>query len=171
MKSHQRHTLFAVVLLLALFTINWLNNSEQETLPNIAFTDIDGQQHSLHDFHGKPTLVIFWATDCPGCIQEMPELITLHKEYSDQGLAMIGVAMAHDSIKHIKAMRTEKKLPYLIAWDQSSQIAHAFDNVRVTPTHFLINPEGEITMRKIGTLNMELLHEKLQSMGLSPNQS
>lgn len=168
MKAHTRHSLFAVVLITALFFINWLNNDNQKLAPEITFTDIDGVKHNLAQYQGKPVLLIFWATDCPGCIQEMPELIKLHHEFSAQGLTMIGVAMSYDSPEHIKAMREHKKLPYLITWDHKAEIAQAFDNVRVTPTHFLISPNGEIVMRKIGGLNLDRLHNKLYNMGLSP---
>lgn len=142
-----------------------------EPMPDISFTDIDGGQHQLADYKGQPILMIFWATDCPGCIKEMPELIALHEEYADQGLAMISVAMSHDYPEHIQAMREQKGLPYLITWDETGDISTAFDNVRVTPTHFLISPEGEIVMRKIGVLNMELLEDRLAMMGLTPVQS
>jgi peroxiredoxin len=142
-----------------------------EPMPDISFTDIDGGQHQLADYKGQPILMIFWATDCPGCIKEMPELIALHEEYADQGLAMISVAMPHDYPEHIQAMREQKGLPYLITWDETGDISTAFDNVRVTPTHFLISPEGEIVMRKIGVLNMELLEDRLAMMGLTPVQS
>ena len=95
----------------------------------------------------------------------MPDLIALHNQYTEQGLIMIDVAMAHDSLDHIKAMRDERKLPFIITWDNKAEIALAFDNVRVTPTHFLIAPEGEIVMRKIGNINLNYMHEKLEKMG------
>ncbi|NOQ81253.1 MAG: redoxin domain-containing protein [Methylophaga sp.] len=166
MKTHHRHTLFAISLLIALFAINWLNGSDK-IMPEISFTSIEGQSFTSADYQGKPLLVIFWATDCPGCIHEMPELIKLYKTYSPQDLSMLGIAMAHDSLDHIKAMQAEKKLPYTITWDNRGALAQAFDNVRVTPTHFLIAPNGEIIMRKIGTLNVELVHDKLSTMGLN----
>ena len=166
MKSQHRNILFALTLIVGLFAINWLN-SGSNIVPELSFTDIDGQQHSLSQYAGKPILITFWATDCPGCIEEMPDLIALHNQYADQGLTMIEVAMAHDSLHHIKAMRDDRKLPFIITWDNTAEIAFAFDNVRVTPTHFLIAPEGEITMRKIGNINIDYMHEKLQEMGLS----
>lgn len=141
------------------------------TMPAVSFTDIDGGQHQLTDYKGQPILMIFWATDCPGCIKEMPELIALHEDYANEGLAMISVAMPHDYPEHIKAMRKDKGLPYLITWDEDGTISAAFDNVRVTPTHFLISPEGEIVMRKIGVLKMAELKQKLATMGLTPAQS
>lgn len=165
MKSQHRHILFALTLVVGLFVINWLNGSTTSR-PDLSFTDIDGQQHSLSQYAGKPILLTFWATDCPGCIQEMPDLVELYDQYTEQGLIMIEVAMAYDSLAHIKAMRDERKLPFIITWDHSSEMALAFDNVRVTPTHFLIAPEGEIIMRKIGNINLDYMHEKLQKMGL-----
>lgn len=164
MKTQHRNILLAVALIVGLFAINWLNTSSSMA-PELSFTDIDGQQHSLSQYTGKPILITFWATDCPGCIQEMPDLIALHNQYTEQGLIMIDVAMAHDSLDHIKAMRDERKLPFIITWDNKAEIALAFDNVRVTPTHFLIAPEGEIVMRKIGNINLNYMHEKLQKMG------
>lgn len=164
MKMQHRNILFALTLIVGLFAINWLSTSSSMR-PELSFTDIDGQQHSLSQYTGKPILLTFWATDCPGCIQEMPDLIALHNQYTEQGLIMIDVAMAHDSLDHIKAMRDERKLPFIITWDNKAEIALAFDNVRVTPTHFLIAPEGEIIMRKIGNINIDYMHEKLQKMG------
>jgi peroxiredoxin len=168
MKSSARPALYAVLILTSLFVLNWFNSGEKIQAPAISFSDIDGQEHNLAQYQGQPVLLTFWATDCPGCIQEMPEIIKLHHEFSVQGLTIIAVAMAHDSPKHIKAMREYKKLPYLITWDEKAEIAQAFDNVRVTPTHFLIDPNGGIVMRKIGGLNMGSLHKKLHDMGLSP---
>jgi len=167
MTTHSRNIVIITVLIIGFFAFNWFNNSQQALAPELNFTDINGQAHSLRDYQGKPVLVVFWATDCPGCIAEMPELIKLHNEYSEQGLTIIGVAMAHDTIKHIKAMQAAKGLPYTLTWDHSSSIAQDFNNVRVTPTHFLIAPSGEIIMRKIGSLNMEYLHNKLHNMGLN----
>jgi len=165
MKSQHRLILFALTLIVGLFVINWLNSSSG-IRPELSFTDIDGQQHSMSQYAGKPILLTFWATDCPGCIEEMPDLVALYDKYAKQGLIMIEVAMAYDSLDHIKAMRDERKLPFIITWDNKSEIALAFDNVRVTPTHFLIAPEGDIVMRKIGNINLDYMHDKLQKMGL-----
>jgi len=166
MKTHQRRILLATALLAILFAINFLNRSDK-VMADFSFTDIDGQTHTRADYLGKPLLVIFWATDCPGCIKEMPDLVKLYQTYSPNDLSMLGIAMAHDSLDHINAMRAAKNLPYTITWDHNNALAQAFDNVRVTPTHFLITAKGEIIMRKIGSLNMDLVDKKLLDMGLN----
>ncbi len=168
MKTSNPILLVVAVVLLGFFTLNWFNSGQNQLAPQIAFIDIDGQEHSLTQYAQKPVLMIFWATDCPGCVQEMPELNTLHQDYAQQGLTMIGVAMPHDRPEHITAMREQRQLPYTLTWDKDGTIAKAFNNVRVTPTHFLIAPNGEIVMRKIGELNFDQLREKLHGMGLSP---
>ncbi len=168
MKTINKPLLFIVTLFILLFAITWLKNNQTQAAPDISFEDIDGQHHTLSQYAEQPVLMIFWATDCPGCVQEMPELNALYQEYSEKGLAMIGVAMSYDSPEHIEAMRQQKQLPYTITWDHNDDIAAAFNRVRVTPTHFLIDPNGEIVMRKIGTMDFHLLREKLNAMGLSP---
>jgi len=166
MKTHSQRFIFVVILAAVLLTITWLTTAKQSVSADLSFTDIDNQTHVLADYRGKPVLVIFWATDCPGCIQEMPDLIKLHQTYADKGLKMIGVAMPHDTPEQIKAMRAARKLPYTLTWDNDGKISQAFNNVRVTPTHFLVAPDGEIIMRKIGALNLERLTQDLQSMGI-----
>jgi len=163
MKLLNKFFLLTLAIIIGLLVFN---GNQQQMMPELSFKDIDGQQHHLSDYKGKPILVIFWATDCPGCIQEMPELIELHQHYADKGLTLIGVAMAHDSPKHIQAMRQDRQLPYLITWDKTGEFAQKFNRVRVTPTHFLIDPQGQIVMRKIGSLDMTSLKEKLHAMGL-----
>ena len=162
-----RHAVFAIALVIGLFAINWFNHGGQNTAPAFSFNDIDQKAHTMEQYKGKPMLVTFWATDCPACIAETPELIELYDTYAEQGLVMIGVALAHDTPQHIKAMRSERKLPYIITWDYDASIAQAFGNVRVTPTHFLIDPTGEIVMRKIGRFNPVRIHAMLQGMGLN----
>lgn len=163
----RKHIFIAMVVVLAITAGWWVSTQQNNQLPAVAFTDIDGENHQLADYQGKPVLVIFWATDCPGCIQEIPDLIALHEDYGDE-LAMVGVAMSYDTPKHIRKMREQKGLPYLITWDENNEISQAFGNVRVTPTHFMANPEGEIIMRKIGVMDKQTVRDKLATMGINP---
>lgn len=143
----------------------WLLNPSSAKMPDKSFVTIDGESMQLSDYVGKPLLVIFWATDCPGCIAEMPALAELHKNYAD--LSMLGIALPHDTPSQIKAMRDAKAVPYTLTWDADNSLSKAFGNVRVTPTHFLIDAKGEIVMRKIGELDFQSLEAKLNRMGLS----
>ena len=168
MKIFKQPLLLTIVVSSLFLAVIFISNNNIQLAPEISFNDIDGNQHTLSQYTDKPVLMIFWATDCPGCIEEMPQLNALYQDYADQGLTMIGVAMAHDSPEHISAMRMQRKLLYILTWDKTNEIASAFNRVRVTPTHFLIAPNGEIVMRKIGALNFQQLRSKLDHMGLTP---
>ena len=168
MKTIKKPLLISIMVACLILVAILINGSNVQLAPEISFNDMDGKRHTLSQYSKQPVLMIFWATDCPGCVKEMPELNALYQDYAGQGLAMIGVAMSHDSPEHINAMRIQRKLPYTITWDKNNEIATAFNRVRVTPTHFLIAPNGEIVMRKIGALNFQQLRSKLDHMGLTP---
>lgn len=167
MKSGKRFALFIIALFALLFIVFLYKNTTAPAFAELSFEDVDGELHQFSEYAGKPVLMIFWATDCPACIQELPELIALHEEYSEKGLVMLGVSLPHDTPAHIKAMREARGLPYTLIWDSEGEISSAFNNVRVTPTHYLISPDGKIVMRKIGVLDKESVSAQLDKMGLS----
>lgn len=166
MKSGTRFALFIAALFALLFIVFLYKNATAPVYTELKFEDVDGEVHQFADYAGKPILMIFWATDCPACIQELPELIALHEEYAEKGLVMLGVSLPHDTPSHIKAMREDRGLPYTLVWDSEGKISSAFNNVRVTPTHYLISPEGKIVMRKIGVLDKDSVTAQLEKMGL-----
>jgi peroxiredoxin len=134
------------------------------TSPDISVMGIDGNELRLADYRGRPLLITFWSTTCPSCIGEMPHLIKLYREFASQGLEIIGIAMAHDPPSHVLAMRESRQIPYPIALDIHSEAASAFGNVRITPTTFLVAPDGRIVLHRIGTLDMEQLRHDILNM-------
>ena len=72
-------SLFAIVLLATLGYL-WFAPAGLKTSPDIKLLTLDGEQLQLASLRGKPLLVTFWATTCPGSIKEMPHLIELYEE-------------------------------------------------------------------------------------------
>ncbi len=132
--------------------------------PEVRFRGIDGRSLSLSELRGKPVLVNFWATTCPGCIKEMPELVRLHEELGERGLVIIGVAMPYDKPSDVIALADRRKLPYFIALDPQGEVVRAFGGVRLTPTSYLIDPEGRIVFKKIGEPDWQRLRRDLAPM-------
>lgn len=155
--------LFAVVLVGTLGYL-WFAPAAIQSSPDISLVTIDGKQLRLASLHGRPVLVTFWATTCPGCIREMPHLIELYEELAPQGLEIIGISMDYDPPNRVLAMRKARNIPYPIALDIEADAARAFGNVRLTPTSFLIAPDGRIVYRKVGEMNMARLREELLGM-------
>lgn len=152
-----------LALLIAIAFV-YLQTEFARTAPDAHFTTLKGHELSLTDLRGKPTLVTFWATDCPGCIEEIPHLIQLQQTFGPSGLTIIAVAMDYDPPNHVVAMAEQKQLPYHVVLDPDSAHARAFGNVRLTPTTFLIDRQGRIVLQKVGVFDPDDMQKRLQAL-------
>ena len=160
-------TIFIPLLAIALlgtFGYLLLTPHSPKSRPDISLMTVDGEKLQLASMQGKPLLVTFWATTCPGCVSEIPHLIGLYNELAPSGLEIIGIAMDYDPPNQVLAMRKARNIPYPIALDIHAEAAHAFGNVRVTPTSFLIAPSGQVIYQVIGRMNMEKLRADILGM-------
>ncbi|MBI5460964.1 MAG: TlpA family protein disulfide reductase [Gammaproteobacteria bacterium] len=155
--------LFALILIGALGYV-WLSPQGLKQAPALTVRTIDGAEIDLAALRGKPVLVTFWATSCPGCVKEIPHLIDLHREFAPQGLHMLAIAMSYDPPNHVIAMRDARKMPYPIALDIDGSAARAFGDVNLTPTSFLIAPDGRIVRQKIGEMDMAEVRAQLHTL-------
>lgn len=155
--------LFALVLVVALAYV-WLSPQGLKEAPALSIRTLEGDSVELASLRGKPVLVTFWATSCTGCVKEIPHLIELYQEFSPQGLQLLAIAMSYDPPNHVIAMRDSRQLPYPIALDIDGNAARAFGDVRLTPTSFLIAPDGRIVREKIGEMDMPEVRAQLRAM-------
>lgn len=132
--------------------------------PEVTATTLSGGTLDLAAYRGKPILVNFWATDCPGCVEEIPDLVKLQQQYGPQGFTIIGIAMQYDNPQQVKTMAAEMGMSYPVAIDSSGQAAKRFGGVNLVPTSFLIDKNGRIIERKIGNINRETLARKIQAL-------
>lgn len=154
---------FALALV-GLLAYLWMSPGGLKQAPELSFTTLDGRQVSLADLRGRPVLVTFWATTCPGCMEEMPHLIDLYRELNPRGLEIIGVAMAYDPPNQVLTVVNQRQVPYPITLDIESKAAMAFGDVRLTPSSFLIAPDGRIVLQKIGELDMQRIRREILAM-------
>ena len=143
----------------------WLSpGSLSQAAPDVDMQDLSGKQFRLSDLSGKPVLITFWATTCPGCLKEQPHLVELYEKHQQHGLNIIGIAMSYDPADQVRTLVANRKLPYTIVMDSNGELARAFGNVRLTPTSFLITPDGRIQFKKIGEMDMHSVEQSIQEM-------
>lgn len=118
--------------------------------PAVSFTTLTGENLPLERLRGKVVLVNFWATSCPGCIKEMPDLIKTYQQYHTKGLEVVAVAMSYDPPLYVANYTRDHALPFVIALDTEGNIAHSFSDTRLTPTMFVIGKQGEILQQTVG---------------------
>ncbi|MDH5183695.1 MAG: TlpA family protein disulfide reductase [Gammaproteobacteria bacterium] len=164
MNNKERFRAGLLLLILSGLAYVWLSPSGLQNAPSVTLQTLKGQQLTLSDWQGKPVILTFWATTCPGCIKEMPHLVELYEQLHDQGLEVLGIAMAYDPPNQVATLVKARQLPYTIALDLDGKAAEAFGKIRLTPTTFLISPEGKIVHKKIGELNMEHIRATIKQM-------
>ncbi|QKT04083.1 TlpA family protein disulfide reductase [Ectothiorhodospiraceae bacterium 2226] len=154
--------LFALVLLGTLGAI-WFMPDGLKDAPAVTLKTLDGRelQTAAHD---GPMIVTFWATTCPGCIKEIPHLIDLYQEFQPHGLEVVGVAMHYDPPDRVVELVGQWELPYAISLDVTGEVARAFGDVKLTPTTFLINPNGRIVHQRIGEFDTDHVRALIASM-------
>jgi peroxiredoxin len=156
-----KYRLFGLLLLL-LVSIGC--NKTITTAPDVTFATITGQKIALKELRGKPVIVTFWATDCPSCIEEIPDLIKLYNQYHESGLEIIAVAMDFDPPNHVIDMTNDRQLPYKVALDLTSEVAKAFGGVMFTPSTFLIAADGSVITKQIGTFDPAQMNTTINSL-------
>ena len=149
---------FIVLGILVFLGFSLLNKTQA---PNVTFTTITGQKISMLDLKGKVVLINFWATDCPGCIKEMPDLIKTYNNYKAKGFEVISVAMPYDPPAQVLNYTKQKALPFPVMHDGFGEITKAFGDVNLTPTAFIFNKKGERIQHTIGELDFVKLQQLL----------
>lgn len=135
--------------------------SDKDQAPDVKFTTITGQEIDMQALRGKVVLVNFWATTCSGCIAEMPKLIETYNRYHKQGFELVAVAMAYDPPSHVANYAQKNGLPFPVALDLQGELATAFNDVKLTPTAFVIDKDGRIVRNVVGELDFGALHAML----------
>ena len=143
--------------------INLYQHYTTQLAPKVSFSTLTGEKIALQALQGKPVLISFWASDCPECLKEIPVFTELYQQYHSKGLEIIAVAMPYDPPNHVLAIHKEKQIPYPIALDLDAEVTHAFDDVQVTPTTFLINPAGAIDLKIIGKFDPNELKTHIET--------
>lgn len=148
----------AALLGVALFLL-----TQKPAAPRATFVTLGGEQVALDSLRGKVVLVNFWATSCPGCVHEMPELVKTYRKFETRGLELVAVAMNYDPPDYVRRFTQENALPFKVALDKDGAVALAFD-ARVTPTTFVINKEGQIVQRIVGEPDFTKLNTAIEGM-------
>lgn len=150
------------MMVIALLVFLGFQLSNKPLAPDVTFTTIEGKRISMESLKGKVVLVNFWATDCPGCIKEMPELMSTYNQYSKKGFEIIAVAMPYDPPAQVLNYATQKALPFPVMHDGLAEVTQKFGGVNLTPTAFIYDTQGKLVRRTIGDLDFKALQQLLQ---------
>lgn len=134
--------------------------------PAVTFYTLEQKPIALSSLKGKVVLVNFWATSCPGCIKEMPDLVKLYQHYQKQKqpVELIAVAMQYDPEAYVRAYQQTNQLPFPVVLDQKGAYAHQFGDVKLTPTLVVIDRDGHIVQQHLGEVAPATLRAQIDQL-------
>ena len=142
-------------LLLALMT-SW-----SQAATDFKVTDTSGKTHTLSGYKGKWVLVNYWATWCPPCLDEIPDLIELH-DNKKNNLVVIGVAMDYRTPKQVTEFADGMMVTYPIVLG-NPQIVSQIGPLQGLPTTYLFNPDGKMVAQQVGAITREAVETYIAS--------
>lgn len=117
------------------------------------FKDLDGEPQAMAQWQGQLVVVNFWATWCPPCVEEMPDLQRVHDEYRSRGVVVVGLGI--DNPSSLKRFRDEHRLalPLYAAGATGSELGKALGNASgALPYTLLLDRNGRIVRARLGQI-------------------
>ena len=132
-------------------------SANRKPAPAFQLATQDGTKMQISDYRGKVVLLNFWATDCGGCVLEIPSFIELEKAYKDKGFTAVGVSMdisyedlkdANEAWGRVRPFVAKHGVNYPIAMgDDAISKAYALN---AFPATYLIDKSGNIAVAYVG---------------------
>lgn len=138
------------------------------TLPNAVFavdmplTDIHGNKVNLNSYKGQWLVVNYWATWCPPCIVEMPELQAFHDDHVDKGAVVLGINTELIGKQQLMEFLEDYFITYPVFVSKPIQQSE-LGLIPGLPTTFLVAPSGEVVARQVGPVTREMIEQFIQN--------
>jgi thiol-disulfide isomerase/thioredoxin len=131
--------------------------------PALALKSVEGRSVRLSDYKGKVVLLNFWATWCPPCRAEMPDLVKMQHDYAKRGLQIVGVTYPPETVRRVRMFARRIGINYPIALGTKETKA-LFDKGETLPLTVVIDREGNIRDTIEGIMLPEEFEQKVKPL-------
>jgi peroxiredoxin len=131
--------------------------------PSFSLKDISGNIVDSSHFLGKPTVINFFTTWCPPCVEEIPGFVDVYHKYKDKGFELVGISLDTDTRKDLPAFVMNHRIAYRILVGDLAT-ARAYGGVSSLPTTIFIGKDGRIRNVHVGTLDRDTFDSEVRKL-------
>lgn len=164
---------YIIVIVILGLLVRYFANNPLASKPQISsasfysasLIDTSGAKAELEQYRGKTVVLNFWATWCPPCREEMPELSQLHENYRDKNIVVLGVAIDEPAAVNAYLQTSPVSYPILLSENESMELATRLGNEQaVLPYTVIIDANGNVIDTFLGRISLKLLEKSLQKL-------
>jgi len=144
-----------------------LSSASESNKVNYALPDINGVMRNVSDYQGKWVVLNFWATWCPPCQKEIPELVNFYDNHHGKDATVIGVDYEDIKVEDLRQFSDSYFMSYPIL-RTSPTVKTPFGVITGLPTTFLISPSGELVAQQNGPVTAQMIEDFINEQ---PKQS
>ena len=155
---HNKSLLFAFLILLGVHggLMAATNTAKNTGSKNFVLKDMMGKTHVLSQYKGKWVIVNYWATWCPPCLEEVPDLVALYDSRKNKDVMVLGVVFDFESASEVSEYVDDMLMSYPIVLGDNDTIKQ-IGNAEVLPTTYIYNPQGMLVKTKRGKVTKQYL--------------
>ena len=124
---------------------------------------LDGTIIDSNEYQGRVRLINFFATWCPPCLEEIPNLIDLENRFGRDGLSVIGLSVDQGGREKVKKFVKKMKINYPVLM-ADEKVSSAFGGVSGIPVSFLVTRDGTLLRRYLGYVDHAVLERDIQEV-------
>ncbi len=149
----------------SVYSVNSVTSRSPGKAVDFTWTDAAGRENTFSTVTaGKVVLLNVWATWCPPCRREIPDLVKISDEMAAKGVMVIGVSIddKQDAVKLVRTYAEKNNVTYLNLVDAQKEIAESYGSIQAIPTTFIIDRQGAVVQRIVGSQSKEAFVAAIQ---------
>ena len=133
-----------------------------EQANNFTLSDLNGKKVSLSDFRGKSVYLNFWASWCPPCRGEMPDIEKVYQQYKDKDFVVLAVNLGEDK-NTVQKFISQNNYSFRVLLDSNQKVADDY-SINAIPVSYFIDKNGNVMEKRIGALSPEEIQSYVKAL-------